>query len=278
MQALTFGYKCEECGQGTVRERVFHEYQTKLKGYPLTVKNARIGVCDQCGAKHFDPNETVRWRTLLAEKQVESYFQPADIRNLQNLLGLSREQFAMLLGCTRQSLYNWERPDRTAPQSRMADLFMRLIRESYVAGEINVLSFLTAEAGKLGFSLSISPKPNPTADIIAFPRTVSAKYVKNSATAPLRLAADSAVPDESVVLVTEREETIARLFYAYQDATLRLEFIHQVPFAEFDAEIFFKDGSQTTSHNVKIMECKAVLVGRTRCTEDQVERVVLSPK
>lgn len=277
MQVLAFGYKCQECGQGTVRDRVFHDFPTKLKGYPLTVDEAHIGVCDRCGAQHFDPNETARWRTLLAEKQAESYLQPVDIRKLQSLLGLTREQFAILLGCTRQSLYNWGRPDRTAAQSRMADLFMRLIRESYAAGEINVLTFLIAEAEKLGFSLSVSPNFHAMADIIAYPRTVSAKSIPNKSTVPLRLAADSDAPDESVVLMTERDENIARLFYAYQDATLRLEFIHPVSFDEFDAVIYFKDGSQTTSHDVKIMECKAVLV-RTNWTEEHVDRVVLSPK
>src|ERR1700741_1832621 len=276
MPTVSFGYKCQECGQGTVREQIFHGYKTRLKGLPLTVDDARIGVCNKCGARHFDRNETMRWRTLLDNKYAEAYLRPSDIQDLIKQLGLSMEQFANLSGCTRQSLYNWLRPERSAPQSRMADLFLRLIRESQRVGAINVLDFLTEEAGKLGFSLSLSPKSNPKADIVAFPRRVPANSVTNSTTAPLRLAADSEVPEESFVLVTDSEETIARLSYAYQDASLRLEFINPVPFAEFDAEISFKDGSQTTSHDVKIRESKAVLVARTNCTEDQVERVVLS--
>jgi len=132
MQTVAFGYKCQECGQGTVLENIFPEYHTKVKGYPLTVVDARIGVCDRCGAQHFDPNETARWKTQLEEKQAGSYMQPAEIRDLHQQLGLSMEQFAILLGCTRQSLYNWERANRGAPQSRMADVFMRLIRESHL--------------------------------------------------------------------------------------------------------------------------------------------------
>src|SRR5438045_2886086 len=104
--SAAFGYKCQECGQGTVLGRTFPEYKTKLKGYPFTVENVRIGVCDRCGAQHFDPNETVRWGTLLQEKQSESYMQPEDIRRLRKELGLPMEQFAALLGRTRQSLYN----------------------------------------------------------------------------------------------------------------------------------------------------------------------------
>ena len=66
MQKL-FGYRCQECGKGTVVEKVFAAYQTKVKGRPLTLANARIGVCDRCGAEHFDPTETRRWRQLLGE-------------------------------------------------------------------------------------------------------------------------------------------------------------------------------------------------------------------
>jgi YgiT-type zinc finger domain-containing protein len=101
MQKVAFGYRCQECGQGTVLEKLVPEYKTKLKGYPLTVENARIGVCDRCGAEHFDPNETMRWRSLLEERQAESYLQPAEIRELRKQLGLPMEQFATLIGCTR---------------------------------------------------------------------------------------------------------------------------------------------------------------------------------
>ena len=57
-----FNYICEECGRGTVKKKVFEDYQTKIKGYPFVIDKAVIGVCDQCGARHFDANETKRWR------------------------------------------------------------------------------------------------------------------------------------------------------------------------------------------------------------------------
>ena len=152
-----FGYQCQECGQGTVREKVFTKYKTKMKGHPLIIENARIGVCNRCGAEHFDPHETVRWRNLLHEKQSQACLRPADIRRLRQQLGLPMEQFATLLGCTRQSLHNWEKPNRVTPQSRMADLFMRLIRKSHSSGQVDVLSYLKSEAEKLGFQLTTLP-------------------------------------------------------------------------------------------------------------------------
>lgn len=277
MPVLPFGYKCQECGQGTVRERVFHEYKTKLKGYPLTVEEAHVGVCDQCGAQHFDPNETIRWRTLLSERQAESYLQPVDIRNLQNLLGLTREQFAILLGCTRQSLYNWERPDRTAPQSRMADLFMRLIRQSHLVGEINVLNFVTSEAAKLGFDLKVPPRTHRTMPIVTIARKTPLKHPSSDVPQPLALAADTDGVTEEVILETEQKQPIARLFYDYLEGALKLALLETVQFDEFDAEIQFKDGTQTSGKDATIKDGEAMLLAQTTRTAEDVDQVRFFP-
>jgi YgiT-type zinc finger domain-containing protein len=279
MKALSFGYKCQECGQGRVQEKVLHEYNTKLKGSPLTVKDARIGVCNRCGAHHFDPNETARWRTLFEEKHAESYLQPSEIRDLQKQLGLSMEQFAALLGSTRQSLYNWQRPNRSVPQSRMADLFMRLIRESHRAGEINVLDFLTSEAAKLGFDLKVSPRTKSVAPIVMFPRKNSLRQLPGVSPQTPALAADSEALTEEVVLVLEHDkEPIARLVYDYLDAALKLVFLQPVPFSEFDAEIQFTDGKHITVERVMIEEGQAVLLASTESTEENVAQVRLLPR
>lgn len=277
MPKVAFGYRCQECGQGRVLEKIFPEYKTKVKGYPLVVENARIGVCDRCGAEHFDPNETVRWRALLQEKQLESYLQPDDIKNLRKELGLPMEQFAILLGCTRQSLHNWERSDRSVPQSRMADLFMRLIRDSRSLGQLDVLGYLRAEAEKLGFHLAVSPKAKPIAPIIAFAHKTSAKSFVSKAYAPPALAADTDAGAEAIVLVTEHNQPIARLFYDYTGATLNLLFLHDVPFAKFDADIEFRDGSCTKSENASIKDQEAILISKTKHTEDDVTRIVMTP-
>jgi DNA-binding transcriptional regulator YiaG len=277
MPALSFGYKCQECGQGTVREQVFHGYKTRLKGLPLTVDDARIGVCDQCGARHFDPSETMRWRTLVDQKYAKAYLQPSEIQDLIQKLGLSMEQFANLVGCTRQSLYNWQRPERTAPQSRMADLFMRLIRESHFAGQVNVLNFLTGEASKLGFNLGVSSSRVRTS-IVAFPRRLRLAGLGVTPQSSLRLAADTDSSEESVVLVTEQGDKIARAFHGFQDGMLKFEFVWSVPFKEFDAEIYFEDGTSVTAEDLHIKEFETLSVCRTQHTEDEIERVIFTPK
>jgi DNA-binding transcriptional regulator YiaG len=277
MPALSFGYKCQECGKGTVREETFHGYKTKLKGLPLTVDDARIGVCDQCGARHFDPSETIRWRTLLDDKYAEAYLQPSDIQDLIKQLGLSMEQFANFVGCTRQSLYNWQQPDRTAPQSRMADLFLRLIRESHLAGQVNVLSFLTREASKLGFNIDVSAPKARTA-IVTFPQRLRVGGLGVASQSSLKLAADSDPSEECVVLVTEQGDKIARVFHGFQDGMLKFHFGAAVPFAEFDAEIYFEDGTNVTARDLPMREGETLSVCRTRHTEDEIERVVFAPK
>jgi len=274
MKKLAFGYKCEQCGRGLVQERVLHEYPTKLKGLPLIVDEAHIGVCEECGARYFDPNETDRWRTLLTAKYAENYLQPADIRELQQVLGLSRAQFAILLGCTRQSLYNWERPNRTVPQSRMADLLMRLVRESYSSREVDVLSFLATEARKIGVDLRISRGSNTAAaKIIAFPnkRPVTSMIDES-------LAADSNPSEDVLFLITEAKETIGRLYYHFRDASLRLQFVNEVPFCEFDADVYFKDGKVAQESDLRISDREAILVSGTERSEDSVDHIVIIPK
>ncbi len=56
-----FEFTCPECEKGTVRTTHIHNYKTKIKGYPFTVDEALIGVCDECKAQSFAPEETQRW-------------------------------------------------------------------------------------------------------------------------------------------------------------------------------------------------------------------------
>jgi hypothetical protein len=46
-------------------------YQTKFDGTPFTVPEAVIGVCDVCGAQHFNAKERKRWRQLFEEQREE---------------------------------------------------------------------------------------------------------------------------------------------------------------------------------------------------------------
>lgn len=56
-----FEFTCPECEKGTVRTTRIHNYKTKIKGHLFTVAEALIGVCDECKAQSFAPEETRRW-------------------------------------------------------------------------------------------------------------------------------------------------------------------------------------------------------------------------
>ena len=152
-----FNYHCEECKKGIVRPKRVKNYRTQFSGYPFIVDKAVIGVCDHCKAQYFSAKERKRWKELYENSLSAQgkFLTPEEIAQLRNQLGLSLEAFANLLGCTRQSVYNWEKKTRSSPPSKTADILMRLIRESYAQGPVNVLEFVTGEARKMGASITV---------------------------------------------------------------------------------------------------------------------------
>jgi transcriptional regulator with XRE-family HTH domain len=142
-----FGYGCEKCGRGTVEAKRFDRFETRFDGVPFVVENATIGVCDNCGAKHFNANEWKAWREQFWRSQEsQGRILSADaFGKLRQSLGFSIADFAKLIGCSRQSLYFWECPSRRFPQSRTIDLLVKLIRESEERGSVNVVDFLLSE-------------------------------------------------------------------------------------------------------------------------------------
>ena len=129
-----------------------------------------VGACDSCGAKHFDAQETLRWKKVADAAQHKLVLSPLEIKELQQLVQLSMEQFAVLIGSTRQSLHAWQKQDRTIAQSRMADLMMRLLRESYHHGKIDVLKFLIEQAKLIGIELKVRKQEESPARIVLLAR------------------------------------------------------------------------------------------------------------
>ena len=164
---------CEECGKGTVQPLKIKNFSTKVRGLPFVVPEAVVRVCDACGARVFDPKEIRRWIRLYDQmaEQRGGIFSANEIRQIRAQLQLSIGSFANLLGCTRQSVYNWEREDRRSPQLRIADLLLRLIRESMAHGPVEVVPFLQEQARAMGVEISTkASKPK-------------GKYLKNWGTA-----------------------------------------------------------------------------------------------
>jgi putative zinc finger/helix-turn-helix YgiT family protein len=159
-----FNYKCESCNEGTVKQQVRKNFTTRVQGFPFTVPEATTGVCDKCGAEYFSAPEVLRWERLYKRNLLEQQhlLEPQTIQALRERLGLSIGDFAVLVGCTRQTVYNWERRNRNAPQMRLADLLLKLISRSMDEGNIDVLDFLVAEARRQGIAVHINcPRTRP---------------------------------------------------------------------------------------------------------------------
>jgi len=152
-----FQYPCPECGRGTVRTTRVHNYKTKIKGFPFLVDEAVIGVCDHCHAESFAPAETTRWEAAFQQslEGQHAFLTPNEIRTLRTNMGLSLEDFARLMGCTRQSVMAWEHPERTTPPSRMADLLLRVLQRAWAEGPVDVLSLLVEQAKKWGVVIEL---------------------------------------------------------------------------------------------------------------------------
>jgi DNA-binding transcriptional regulator YiaG len=135
-----------------VRTTRVQNYKTKIRGYPFVVDEAVIGVCERCQAESFAPEETKRWEEEFtrALEIRHAFLSPEEITALRTALGLSMEDFARLIGSTRQSIVSWEKPDRTVPPSRVADLLIRLVQQAWTAGPVDVLKVLLDEARKWG--------------------------------------------------------------------------------------------------------------------------------
>jgi len=156
-----FNFNCDECGRGNVRAQVLQKFETKVRGNPFTVPEAVVGICDNCRACYFDPNEVKRWRELYDAHLERSgtLLSATEISAARVELRLSIGDFAALIGSTRQSVYNWERRDRNVPQNRTVDLLIRLVRDSAESGRVDVIALLLEQARILGRDIRMSEAP-----------------------------------------------------------------------------------------------------------------------
>lgn len=276
-----FNYICEECGKGKVRETIFENFRTKIKGYPFVVDKAIIGICDQCGAKHFASSETKRWEELYY-KDLESRkvsLLPTEIEAVRKSIGLSTEDFAYLIGCTRQSIYNWEKKDREKPQSRMADVLIKLVRQSFDTEQVDVISFLVEEAKKLGITVVPGKKASsPNGPIHLNVKRVARDHFQKSQE-NLKLAASVVMEKELTVVESTDQDVIGILHYDYGKATLTLEIKNdRVGLKVVDVELITSDDQHYITQNVTVVGGRISLLSDTAYTEDKVREIILKPK
>lgn len=278
-----FEYVCPECDIGTVHTKRVLNYKTKIKGFPFIVDEALIGVCDHCGAKQFAPEETKRWeelfhRSLEARQAVLS---SGEITELRKTLGLSMEDFARLIGCTRQSVSNWEKTDRASPPLRMADLLMKLVRQSLHSRKADVLTFLLEEAKKWGVVIEVQTTTAPLEEPMSL--VFRTKRTRRSALRPSladrTLAAETPAEEEELTVVETAEgKPVGRLEYDYELAALILYVTNDLPpWNAFDVEIQTRDRRRLTGQKRPLQKGRLVLLEKSKVREVDVDRIVLKP-
>lgn len=277
-----FEYPCPECGRGTVRTTRVQNYKTKIRGYPFIVNEALIGVCDQCGAESFAPEETKRWEELFAQslEARQAFLSPGEISELRKTLNLSMEDFARLVGSTRQSLSMWEKEDRAYPPVRTADLLMKLVRQSFQAGSVNVLSFLLDEARKWGVIIELRRPAAPlrqNGSVVLLPKR-RPKGILHEEHRPVALAARSSPEEAQVVVATADGKQIGVLSYDYKKEALVLEVTGVLPpWGTFDVDVETQDGQRFMTQNLSAQEGRLMLLELTKLRESDVSQITLKP-
>lgn len=277
-----FDYMCQECGQGTVKEKRIKNCRTRIKGYPFTVPEAIIGICDSCKAEHFAAEETKRWEELFSQslEKEKLFLLPQDIERVRKAVGLSMENFALLIGSTRQSLYNWENGKRSRPQSRIADLLIKLVDKSRSEKEINVLDFLIKEARKLGVVIKIPMEVKVTESaksLVLRVKQIAEQLIAPRSTERLGLAAEQETGRKISVVESQDGEILGELKYDYENAILILE----VKKEDFDVspysfEIIMNDGQFIKNESPEITDGHVILLKDSSYTPKDVEEIRLT--
>lgn len=277
-----FEYKCQECGKGIVKENKIKNYKTKIKGYPFVVPQATVGVCDNCKAEHFAAEETKRWEELFFHSLVKDrlFLPPQDIERVRKTLGLSMENFALLIGSTRQSLYNWENPSRSRSQSRMADLLIKLVDESRSEGKVNVIDFLVEEAQKLGvfIELPVQKKVTKLAEPLVFKvKQVAEQLLARKPEERLRLAAEQEAGRKISVVETGDGKMFGRLKYDYGSATLILEVAQKdLDIKSYAFELITNDGNVVKSKLPEVEDGEVTLLKNSTYTDRDIKEIHLT--
>jgi len=144
--------KCPICGKGEVKIESIKEFETKIRGIPIVVKDAKIAKCDACGEKIYDAKEIKRWEEILKQKlQAKNLLiTPYEVKMLREAMSLSVADFASIFGVTRQTVYGWESEKTIGVQLGPASLILSLLAEERRGSLTGICDFLVAAANNRG--------------------------------------------------------------------------------------------------------------------------------
>lgn len=147
------GMSCQKCKKGVFEMTVLPKFQTKLKGIPFVVEDAKVLQCPNCGEKVYDAKEIERWEQVLKDHLQSKglLITSEQVREVRDVAGLSVADLACLLGVTRQTVYGWESKSTGGVQLGPASLLLGLLHDEVVYGNsIGVLNLLVNSVSQRG--------------------------------------------------------------------------------------------------------------------------------
>lgn len=150
---------CPKCKNGKLEVTVLRNFETRLKGIPFVVEDAKVLQCVKCGEKVYAAKEIERW-----EQVQKNYLQskgllmtPEQVKHLRETIGFSVADLACLLGVTRQTVYSWESNSTGGVQLGPASLLLGLLCDEELNGNsIGALMFLVNGASQRGQRINAS--------------------------------------------------------------------------------------------------------------------------
>ena len=189
------------------------------------------------------------------------------------------EDFARLIGATRQSISAWEKPGRASPPSRTADLLMKLVRQPLYSKTVDVLTSLLEEVKKWGIIIQLRSSAKlsaANASIILRPKSGRQGTPPNH-TREFSLAADTALGEEAPLIVETMDgRPLGVLRYDYEQAALTLDITGDLPPWQIaDIELETQDGQRFTEQGVSLQERCVVFPKTTQLREKDIAQITL---
>lgn len=161
----------------------------------------------------------------------------------------------------------------------MADLIMKLVRQSLDVGQVDVLAFLLSEARKWSVVIELrrpSIRSSESGGIVLYVKRLSKRAVSQESET-VSLAAEASVEEGQMVAETVDRKQVGILNYDYRRAALVLDVTGELPaWNTVDVEIETQGGRRITSLKLPARERPLVLKQGIKPVKD-VTQITLKP-
>ncbi len=125
---LSEGKVCPVCGEGQIRRKTITETFT-YKGHRLHIPNYQVYACPQCKEEFLDHQLIQHHQQKIQDwqREIDGLLSSEEIRQLRKSLGLTQEEFSLLLGGGKKAFARYERG--SVRQSMAMDNLLRAVQK-----------------------------------------------------------------------------------------------------------------------------------------------------